>query len=213
MLPSPEDEVRKMYEDTADSYAKMMDTEIGLPVYADVLGRLRERIADTPGTVVDTACGSGHMLHMYHERYDQKRPLLGVDLSPQMAAIAEKKLGSHGAAAVGDMRDLTSIGAGSCSAVLNFFALHHLDSKGVRSAFSEWYRVLAPGGQLVVATWEGSGPIDYGDESNVVALRYGSHEMATWAQGAGFSITRCIVEPVDEMSMDAVYLEGVKEVR
>jgi len=209
--PSPADEVRKMYEDTADSYAQMMDAEIGLPVYADVLGRLRDRIANTPGAVVDTACGSGHMLSMYHERYDQEHPLLGVDLSPRMVSIAEKKLGSNARVAVGDMRDLSFVGSGSSSAVLNFFALHHLDFEGVRLGFLEWFRILAPGGQLVVATWEGSGAIDYGDESDIVALRYGSDELATWAQEAGFSITRCDVEPVEDFPMDAVYLEGVKE--
>ena len=34
-------EVREMYDATADSYADMMDKEIGLPVYAEVLGRLQ----------------------------------------------------------------------------------------------------------------------------------------------------------------------------
>ena len=56
MRPSPTNEVRKMYEETADSYARMMDAEIDLPVCADLLGRLRDRIANTPGTLVDTAC-------------------------------------------------------------------------------------------------------------------------------------------------------------
>ena len=84
-----------MYEETADSYAQMMDTEIGLPVYADILGRLRDRIANIPGAVVDTACGSGHMLSMYHERYDSNRPLLGIDLSPRMVSIAGEKLGPN----------------------------------------------------------------------------------------------------------------------
>jgi ubiquinone/menaquinone biosynthesis C-methylase UbiE len=88
MRPSPTDAVRKMYDETAESYAKMMDGEIGLPVYADVLGRLRDRIAKIPGAVVDTACGSGHMLSMYRESYDQEHPLLGVDLSPRMVSIA-----------------------------------------------------------------------------------------------------------------------------
>ncbi len=32
MKPSSNDEVRKMYEETADSYDKMMDIEIGLSV-------------------------------------------------------------------------------------------------------------------------------------------------------------------------------------
>ncbi len=211
MQPSPTNEVRKIYEETADSYAQMMDAEIGLPVYADILGRLRDRIANIPGAVVDTACGSGHMLSMYHERYDSNRPLLGIDLSPRMVSIAGEKLGPNAQLVVGDMRDLSAVGLGSSSAVLNFFALHHLDSEGVELAFREWYRILGPGGQLVVATWEGSGAIDYGDESDIVALRYCSNEMATWAQEAGFAIIRCVVEPVEDFSMDAVYLEGAKE--
>lgn len=211
MRPSHTNEVRKMYEETADSYAQMMDTEIGLPVYTDILGRLSVRLANTPGIVVDTSCGSGHMLSMYNKRYDQDRPLLGVDISPRMVSIAEKKLGLNAQVIVGDMRDLSAIDSGSSSAVLNFFAIHHLDSEDVKLAFREWYRILGPNGQLVVAAWEGSGTIDYGDESDIIALRHNSNEMSAWAQEAGFMINRCLVEPVEDFPMDAVYLEGIKE--
>ena len=211
MRPSSTDEVRKMYDETADSYALMMDTEIRLPVYADVLGRLRDRITNTTGAVVDTACGSGHMLSMYRERYDQKHALLGIDLSPRMVAIAEEKLGPEARVTVGDMRDLSFVEDESCSAVLNFFALHHVNSVDVRLVFREWFRILGPGGQLVVATWEGDGAIDYGGESDIVALRYSGKEIAAWAEEAGFVITRCVVEPVEDFPMDAVYLEAVRE--
>lgn len=209
-MHSSTDEVRKMYDDTADSYAKMMDAEMEHPVYADILERLRDRIANTPGAVVDTACGSGHMLSMFHERYDQKHELLGMDLSPRMVSIAAKRLGPNARVVVGDMRDLSTVGSGTGSAALNFFALQHLDPEGVKSAFREWYRLLAPGGQLVVGAWEGSGAIDYGDESDIVAFRYESNELVTWAEEAGFSITRCVVEPEEEYPMDAMYLEGFK---
>lgn len=209
MKPSSLDEVRRMYEETADSYAQMMDAEINLPIYAEVLGRLRDRIADTAGTVVDTACGSGHMLSLYHQQFDQKHPLLGVDLSPRMVSIAEMKLGSAGRVIVGDMRELPSVESGSSCAVLNFFALHHLDFEGAGAAFKEWSRILAPGGQLVVAAWEGCGAIDYGEKSDIVALRYESSDLKKWAQEAGFRITRCIVEQVEDFPMDAVYLEAV----
>ena len=211
MRPSPTDEVRRMYEETADAYTRMMDAEIDLPVYADLLGRLRDRIANTPGTLVDTACGSGHMLAMYHDHCDQSRPLVGVDLSPRMVSIAGGRLGPNAHIVLGDMRDLSAVASDSSSAVVNFFALHHLDSEDVVLAFREWHRVLGAGGQLVVATWEGSGAIDYGDESDIVALRYRSDEMAAWAREAGFTVTRCVVGSVEEISMDAVYLEGVKE--
>jgi len=210
MKPSPADEVRDMYDETAETYAQMMDTEIGLPVYADVLSRLQQRIANMGGPVIDTACGSGHMLSMYRENCDSDRPLVGVDISSRMVAIAEGKFGSNAQLVVGDMRVLDGVETSSCAAVLNFFALHHLDSVEAMRAFREWYRVLAPGGQLVVAIWEGRGAIDYGDESEIVALMYTSAELESWAKVAGFEINSCKVEPVEDFPMDAVYLEASK---
>jgi ubiquinone/menaquinone biosynthesis C-methylase UbiE len=200
-----------MYEASADSYAEMMDTEIDLPVYSDTLGRLRARIDNTPRTLIDTACGSGHMLSMYHERYDRNRPLLGIDLSPRMVTIAGRRLGSSAKVVIGDMRDLATVDVSSAAAVLNFFSVHHLDPEGVGVALREWHRVLRSGGQLLLAAWEGVGAIDYGDESDIVALRYRSDELASWTQGAGFTVSRCVIEPVEGMPMEAVYLEGVKE--
>ncbi len=200
-----------MYDSTADSYSEMMDKEIDLPVYSDILARLQERIANVPGTLIDTACGSGHMMSMYYERYDQRRPLMGIDLSPRMVSIAGKKLGSNGQVVVGDMRDLSTVEPNFAVALLNFFAVHHLDPVGVRTALKEWHRVLRPGGQLVIAAWEGVGTIDYGDESEIVALRYLSDELSTWTQETGFNILRCVVEPVEGFPMDAIYLEGAKE--
>ena len=203
--------VRSMYDTNADSYTKMMDAEIDLPLYADVLERLCKRIRDVPGTVIDSSCGSGHMLSRYHEQYDPKRPLVGIDLSPRMVEIASERLGAGATIMAGDMRDLAVIEDDSAAALLSFFAIHHLDPEGVRTALGEWHRVLQPGGQLLIAAWEGVGAIDYGDEADLVALRYRSDEIAGWTEEAGFGVDRCVVEPVDEMLMDAIYLEGSKE--
>ena len=120
-------EIRELYEDSADSYSKMMDSEIELPIYADTLGRLAERIAEIPGPVIDTSCGSGHMLSRYHDCYDSGRSLLGIDLSPGMVAIASTRLGSHAEILTGDMCDLGTVETDSSSAVLSFFAIHHAD--------------------------------------------------------------------------------------
>ena len=67
MKTSSAEQVRELYEQSADAYAKMMDAEIDLPIYSDILSRLTERIADTPGPVLDTSCGSGHMLSRYRK--------------------------------------------------------------------------------------------------------------------------------------------------
>lgn len=204
-------EVRELYDESADSYAAMMDTEIELPVYADLLSRLAKRIVELPGTVIDTSCGSGHMLSRYRQRYDRKRALLGIDLSPRMVAIASDKMGTGAEVISGDMRDLSAVESESSAAVLSFFALHHLSPEEVPAAFREWHRVLATGGQLLIAAWEGKGPIDYGETSAVVALRYGKDEIAAWIRAAGFAVDRCLVEPVEEMPMQAIYAEATKQ--
>ena len=128
-----------------------------------------------------------------------------------MVALSSARLGSGAEILTGDMRDLGSIEPMSLAAVLSFFAIHHLDPDEILLALQEWRRVLRPGGQLVVATWEGTGPIDYGGESDVVALRYTEDEISNWTQAAGFVVDRCVVESVEGMPMQAVYLEGTRE--
>jgi hypothetical protein len=71
-------------------------------------------------------------------------------------------------------------------------------------------RFARSGGQLVIAAWEGKGAIDYGEVSDVVALRYTQDEIVAWTQKAGFIVDRCVVEAVEEIPMEAIYLEGAK---
>jgi len=196
-----------MYEDTAESYFEMMEKEIKLPVYQDIMGRLHQNIANIPGTLIDTACGSGHMLAMYRSQFDSSRSLIGLDLSPRMVALSKTLIGEDGLLLVGDMRSLLSIDSNSAAAVINFFAIHHLALDGIKKAMLEWYRVLVQNGYLVVAAWEGNGAIDYGAESDMVALRYTSQELIDIANQVGFSVSRCAVEPVEGFPMDAIYLE------
>ena len=153
MNPSQINKVRKMYEATADSYAEMMDKEIDLPIYGDLLGRLQENIANTSGAVLDTACGTGHMLAMFWSQYDSSRSLIGIDISPRMVAISKKRLGKEASIMVGDMRTLSGINSSSVAAILNFFAIHHLDIDGIHASMIEWKRVLVQKGRLLLAAW------------------------------------------------------------
>jgi len=211
MKTSPISEVRELYEKTADSYSEMMDVEIDLPVYPDILSRLAERIKNIAGHVVDTSCGSGHMLQLYHSSYDSKRSLLGIDLSSRMVEIANKRLGNSAKISIGDMRDVSMISSDSSAAVLSFFSIHHLDKKGILTALKEWNRILCEQGQLLVAAWEGTGLIDYGDASNIEALKYTKDEVTSWAVKSGFIIDRCKVSFIKELSMNAIYLEASKK--
>jgi len=209
--PSPDKEVREMYDKTADSYTAMMDAEIDLPIYAETLSRLSERIANVKGTLIDTSCGSGHMLSMYRDRFDRTRQIIGVDLSPQMVAIASTRLGSDVEILAADMRDLEFAEVGSAAGVISFFAIHHLDPDGIRLALHEWHRVLTPGGQLLLAAWEGAGSIDYGEHSDIVAFRFDAEELSFWTHSAGFVVSHSVVETVEGMEMDAVYMYATRQ--
>ncbi|MEM7396095.1 MAG: class I SAM-dependent methyltransferase, partial [Verrucomicrobiota bacterium] len=134
-----------MYDETADSYAAMMDVEIVQPQYFRALSRLKEGIAGIAGAVVDTSCGPGHMLSMYRERLDQARKLVGIDLSPEMIKLSRSRLGPEAELVAGDMRNLDFLPDASMAGIISFFALHHLDLDGVRTALGEWARILKPG--------------------------------------------------------------------
>ena len=145
---SSTDAVRDMYDTKAGSYSEMMDSEIEDPFYSDTLSRLRSRLDGMSGLLIDAPCGSGHMLSMYHAQYDADRPLLGIDLSPEMVAITKKRLGSAAEVIVGDIRQIDVIESGSAAAVISHFGFHHLDSDGINDCLAEWHRVLMTGGQL-----------------------------------------------------------------
>jgi ubiquinone/menaquinone biosynthesis C-methylase UbiE len=210
MKTSTDKEVRDLYEEYADAYSKMMDSEIKLPVYSNTLSRLAVRIAELPGTVIDTSCGSGHMLELYHDIYDATHSLIGVDLSPKMVGIANKRLSTKAKTFVGSMLDLSIFASSSSAAIISFFAIQHLDPEDVKSAFREWHRVLCNQGHLILAAWEGEGAIDYGNKSDVVALRFTQSQIESWIAEVGYSIDRCIIESVEGMPMDAIYLEASK---
>lgn len=209
--PSDIDAVREMYDSEAEAYSTMMDSEIKHPLYSDTLERLKARIAGISGAIIDAPCGSGHMLSMYHEQFDAERALVGIDLSPQMVAIASKRLGSAAEITIGDIRELKNVPSNSAAAVISHFAFHHLDADGVLQALKEWHRVLRVGGQLVIGAWEGEGVIDYGDEEDLVAIRHGADELEKMVRDCGFSVSRNVVEQDEELMMDAVYIEGSRE--
>ena len=211
MPVSGQHEVGALYDDTAEGYDRMMDSEIKSPLYSDVLGRLAERIRSLEGAVVDTSCGSGHMLAELAEKYAPGRELIGIDLSPGMVAIARKRLGATAAVYEGDMAHLPSeIAEGECAAAISFFSLHHIAPDDLAPCVAEWRRVLRSGGQLVLATWEGEGAIDYGGQSDIVTQRYREAELVAAVQVAGFTIDQHSVSAVEGMDMDGVYLGATK---
>lgn len=198
------DPVQAMYDAIAPSYDALVDEEIGGPVYTRALTAIAEAVRDLPGPIVDLACGSGQMLQRYHAGFEPDRALVGLDLSPTMVAITARKL-PEAQVRVGDMRAPDVSGA---AALICWFALHHLDADQAAEALRVWSDRLSPGGMLSLATWEGTGTVDYGDAADIVAWRHPVDEVRAWVERAGLVVSHCVVEPVEGMGMDAVYLDA-----
>ncbi len=201
-----DDDVRDLYAQTAHSYNQMMDAEIGLPMYADFLEDLTASLQDLHGALLDSSCGTGHMLEKISQELKSARELIGVDLSPEMVQLATQRLAGLGKVQLGDMRAMPAVKDDHCAAVVNFFAIHHVDPEGFIASLKEWARVLKPHGKLFLAVWEGVGNVDYSGQSAITARRYTEEALRSALGKCGFKTVEAKVLPIEGFDMDALYL-------
>ena len=96
-------------------------------------------------TVLDYGCGSGENTVLLAQRGGK---VIGVDISPELLGVAEKRLAAHALTAdlrVGSAHDLP-LEANSVDVVFGMAILHHLD---LEMSAKEVYRVLKPGGRAI----------------------------------------------------------------
>jgi ubiquinone/menaquinone biosynthesis C-methylase UbiE len=133
--------------------AAFADDLAALPVDGAVLdAAIDGRPSGAPA--LDLGCGPGQVAEYLHRR---GVPCIGLDLAPRMLVQAGDR--TRGPVYCGgDMRSLP-FGAGSLSAVVAFYSVQHLPRSDLSTALAEAYRVLIPGGLVVVATHLGEGLI------------------------------------------------------
>ncbi len=126
-----------------------------------------------PGdTVLDLGCGPANQLGLV-ARLNPDVHFIGVDLSDQMLAMAERNLQAHGITNVtlrhGDITDLNGFDTASADAVMSTVVLHHLpDEAALFKCFAEVQRVLKPGGGLYL--------VDFGHLKTEAAIRYFAYQ-------------------------------------
>ena len=108
------------------------------------------------------------------------------------------------------MRELTQVSDNSCAAVINFFAIHHLDAEVLQRCLHASNRVLAPGGFVLIATWEGEGEFSFGGELDPVTRRYTTSALADAASAAKLGVIDLSVQVIGDMGVDAVFLWAAK---
>ncbi|MER7454199.1 class I SAM-dependent methyltransferase [Nocardia beijingensis] len=124
--------------------------------------RLNARLARLahPGTdadVIDVGCGPGDFARLLARRAGQ---VVGVDPAPQMIdyATARSRDLPNCRFEVGAAQSLPLPDA-SADLVVSTFAMHHIDAAQRPAAVAQMFRVLRPGGRLLLADAHPTGPV------------------------------------------------------
>ena len=111
--------------------------------YPQMLAELeREPFTD----VLDVGCGTGAVIELLHEKYPDAH-YVGLDLTPDMIAVAQAKSLNGCEFVVGDAEDLP-FPANSFDAALSSNSFHHYPNP--EKFFAGVARVLRPGGRLIL---------------------------------------------------------------
>ena len=130
--------VEFLFAGTADIMRRMAIP----PLVAALRGVSRPR-------VLDIACGTGRFLHQLHRALPHAK-LFGLDLSPSYLAHAGELLAGRDVSLVNDNAEAMPWADASFDAVASVFLFHELPADARRRVAREAWRVLKPGGRLVV---------------------------------------------------------------
>ena len=144
---------RQLTGNGAENYERYFVPSIAIPVSAELL-----RTADLQqgARVLDVGCGTGLIARRAAEMVGKGGSVAGLDLSPDMIAVAQSAPASGGALIEWHQGDATALPFrdGNFDVVLCQMTLMFIEAP--LTALREMYRVLTPGGRVVLTT---PGPI------------------------------------------------------
>jgi ubiquinone/menaquinone biosynthesis C-methylase UbiE len=128
-------------------------------------GAMREESVRLAGiergmTVLDVGCGTGSLTLRAKTFAGSEGQVHGIDAAPEMIAAARSKAQAAGAQVnfrVGVIEAL-DYADGTFDRVLSSLMMHHLPDELKGRALAEIYRVLQPGGQLLIIDFDASAP-------------------------------------------------------
>ena len=193
-------DTRSSYDADASGYAEIVDGLLGrMPYLRGSLALFAESVrAAGGGPVADVGCGPGYVTRYLH---DAGVDAFGIDLSPEMIAIARRKYPDL-RFEVGTMTDL-DLDDDSVAGVVAFWSVIHIPDHAVSGVFEQFRRVLRQGGPLLVGFHVGddtqhSSEGYTGSPINVDTYRRPPSKVEAWLRDAGFTIEAELVMRPDE---------------
>ena len=145
-------------------------------------GRVYRRIVELAGAapgdrVLDVGCSSGYLARFLAAAAGPTGSVTGLDPSEAAIAHARRRAPAGAAFVTGVAQDLSAFPDGSFDVVTSTLALHHVPARRRQDAFREMYRVIRPGGRLLVA--------DFDPSRRVLRLHGGAARMRHAAASVG----------------------------
>ncbi|EFL24713.1 methyltransferase [Streptomyces himastatinicus ATCC 53653] len=189
---------RTFYDTIADDYAEMFKNPLDdMPLDRAMLGAFADlvREGEAAGPVADLGCGPGRVTAYLH---GLGLDVFGVDLSPGMLAVARRE---HPELRF-DEGQMTGLGLpdGALGGIVAYYSLIHTPAERLPAVLAEFHRLLAPGGNLLVAFQVGEEPLrvaePFGHSVSLDFRRLSPDEIAALLEGAGFAVrARHVREP------------------
>ena len=195
-------ETRSSYDADASGYAEEVKGLLSSNHYLRASVALFADLVRSAGggLVADIGCGPGYVTgHLNAAGLD----VLGIDLSPEMIAIARR---DYPAArfAVGTMTDL-ELADNSLAGILAFWSVIHVPDDTVPKVFEQFRRVLRPGAPLLVGFHVGD-ETRHSDEGyngrriNLESHRRQPSKVAGWLRDATFTVeAELVMRPEEEV--------------
>ena len=178
---------REAYDAVATTYARLLpDMSLEEPLDRAVLTAFVAMVGRPVGFVAEVGCGSGRVTaHLAQAGL----PMVGLDLSPGMVAVARAGH-SHLGFVAADAGALP-LRSGCLSGVVAWYSLINLPTDLLTGVFGEFARVTRPGAPVVLAFQSGEGervdrPTAYGHPVPLTYYRHRVEDVAGALAHAGF---------------------------
>ena len=171
--------VRQGYSSVADLYIELFGASER--VHTDDLALIGRHLSGRPGPVLDLGCGPGHITGYLRSLGVDAT---GIDMVPEFIAHAKATYPS-GRYHLGSMENLDVPGQ-SVAGILAWYSLIHLPPTDLDCVLTEFRRVMAPAGTLVVGFVDGD-EVSAFDHKVVTAYRWPVAEFSERLARAGFT--------------------------
>jgi SAM-dependent methyltransferase len=147
---------RRFFDKAAAKWGETEPTSTGKERAVEAI--MRSLNLRTGAVVVDVGCGTGHSTRLVAEKVGAHGMVIGLDLSREMLCRADEKSDGRNTALVQATADEMPLQDECCDAVLCYCAFPHFCRSEV--FLNEAYRLLRPGGRLVIGHTAGGEAIN-----------------------------------------------------